>query len=192
MPADSDGQQAVQALFTALLEPAQGLLRPTHGVVVADADGSTCSRGPVQLFIRYVLAPLVRLVWRPRVKGAGMVPPRGPVILAANHRAAGDTAFIPLVAPRRVAFLGKAEYFTGRGLRGRLTARFLGALGSQCWFFGFALTSAANVRTLGLVEVVMAQGVAAAVFGQRTSAREIAGMALIVGGVAALLLHQVR
>lgn len=83
----------------------------------------------MQLLIRYVLAPLVRLVWRPRVRGADRIPATGPVILAANHRAAVDTAFIPLVAPRKVAFLGKAEYFTGRGLRGRLMAAFLGALG---------------------------------------------------------------
>lgn len=83
----------------------------------------------MQLFIRYVLAPLVRLVWRPRVRGADRIPATGPVILAANHRAAVDTAFIPLVAPRKVAFLGKAEYFTGHGLRGRLMAAFLGALG---------------------------------------------------------------
>ncbi|MBP2365011.1 1-acyl-sn-glycerol-3-phosphate acyltransferase [Pseudonocardia parietis] len=66
----------------------------------------------MQLFIRYVLAPLVRLLWRPRVHGAGRIPVDGPVILAANHRAAVDTVFIPLIAPRRVAFLGKAEYFT--------------------------------------------------------------------------------
>ncbi|WP_224387614.1 1-acyl-sn-glycerol-3-phosphate acyltransferase [Pseudonocardia sp. ICBG1293] len=83
----------------------------------------------MQLFLRYVLAPLARLVWRPRVHGADRIPATGPVILAANHRAAVDTAFIPLVAPRRVAFLGKAEYFTGCGLRGRLMAAFLGALG---------------------------------------------------------------
>jgi 1-acyl-sn-glycerol-3-phosphate acyltransferase len=83
----------------------------------------------VQLFIRYVLAPLVRLIWRPRVRGADLVPPTGPVILAANHRAAVDTAFIPLVTPRPVAFLGKSEYFTGRGPKGRLVAAFLRALG---------------------------------------------------------------
>lgn len=83
----------------------------------------------VQLLIRYVLAPLVRLLWRPAVHGADRIPAHGPVILAANHRAAVDTAFIPLVAARRVAFLGKAEYFTGRGVRGRLMASFLRALG---------------------------------------------------------------
>ncbi|MET0189684.1 MAG: lysophospholipid acyltransferase family protein [Pseudonocardia sediminis] len=83
----------------------------------------------VQFLIKYVLAPLLRLLWRPRVLGADRVPVTGPVILAANHRAAVDTAFIPLVTPRPVAFLGKAEYFTGRGLKGRLMARFLTALG---------------------------------------------------------------
>jgi 1-acyl-sn-glycerol-3-phosphate acyltransferase len=83
----------------------------------------------MQFLIRWVLAPLVRFVWRPRVVGAGRVPTSGPVIFAANHRAAVDTAVIPLVTPRPVAFLGKAEYFTSRSLKGRLIARFLTALG---------------------------------------------------------------
>jgi 1-acyl-sn-glycerol-3-phosphate acyltransferase len=83
----------------------------------------------MQFLIRWVLAPLVRLIWRPRVIGARRVPATGPVILAANHRAAVDTAVIPLVTPRPVAFLGKAEYFTSRSVKGRLVARFLGALG---------------------------------------------------------------
>jgi len=49
--------------------------------------------------------------------------------LAANHRAAVDTAAIALTAGRPVSFLGKAEYFTGCGLRGRALAAFLRALG---------------------------------------------------------------
>ncbi|MCF7552113.1 1-acyl-sn-glycerol-3-phosphate acyltransferase [Pseudonocardia sp. WMMC193] len=83
----------------------------------------------MQFLIRWVLAPLVRFIWRPRVVGAARVPTTGPVIFAANHRAAVDTAVIPLVTPRPVAFLGKAEYFTSRTLKGRLVARFLTALG---------------------------------------------------------------
>ena len=67
---------------------------------------------------------------------------------------------------------------------------FLGALASQFWFGGFALTSAANVRTLGLMEVPLAYGVSYAVFRQRPSRREIAGMALIVIGVVLLLMGQ--
>lgn len=71
--------------------------------------------------------------------------------------------------------------------RGSLGAGFLGAFASQFWFIGFSLTSAANVRTLALVEVLMAQGVARIAFGQRITKRQIAGMGLIVCGVGLLL-----
>jgi drug/metabolite transporter (DMT)-like permease len=74
--------------------------------------------------------------------------------------------------------------------RSSLLAGFLGALASQFWYIGFALTSAANVRTLGLVEVPMAYGVSYVVFRQKPSGRDVAGMALIVIGVALLLMGQ--
>jgi drug/metabolite transporter (DMT)-like permease len=74
--------------------------------------------------------------------------------------------------------------------RPSLGAGFLGALASQFWFLGFALTTAANVRTLALVEVLMAQAVSHRFLAQATTRREIAGMALIIGGVALLLLSQ--
>lgn len=83
----------------------------------------------MQFLIRWVLRPLARFLWRPKVEGAGRVPVGGPVIFASNHRAAVDTAVIPLVTPRPVAFLSKAEYFSGTSLKGRLSARFLSALG---------------------------------------------------------------
>ena len=71
--------------------------------------------------------------------------------------------------------------------RQSLFAGFMGAFASQFWFLGFSLTSAANVRTLGLVEVLFAQGVSRRVFGQAVPAREIVGMVLIVAGVGLLL-----
>jgi uncharacterized membrane protein len=64
----------------------------------------------------------------------------------------------------------------------------MGAFASQFWFLGFSLTAAANVRTLGLVEVLFAQAVSRRVFAEATSTREILGMALVVVGVGALLL----
>jgi drug/metabolite transporter (DMT)-like permease len=72
--------------------------------------------------------------------------------------------------------------------RQSLVAGFFGAFASQFWFLGFSLTAAANVRALGLVEVVFAQVVAHRVFAQRLTTREAAGMALVVAGVALLLL----
>ena len=69
-----------------------------------------------------------------------------------------------------------------------LSASFAGAVASQFWFLAFALTTAASVRTLALIEVLFAHLVARIAFGQRTSAREALGMLLVVGGVALLLI----
>jgi drug/metabolite transporter (DMT)-like permease len=66
-------------------------------------------------------------------------------------------------------------------------AGFTGALASQFWFLAFALTAAANVRTLALVEVLFAQAVAYYSFKQPLSARELSGILLIVVGVAMLV-----
>jgi drug/metabolite transporter (DMT)-like permease len=68
-----------------------------------------------------------------------------------------------------------------------LFAGFMGAFASQFWFLAFALTAAANVRTLALVEVLFAQGVAYYSFKQPLSVRELSGIALIVVGVALLV-----
>ena len=75
-----------------------------------------------------------------------------------------------------------------RAWKPSLFAGFMGALASQFWFLAFALATAASVRTLALVEVLFAQLVARYGFGQRTSAREAIGMALVVAGVALLIL----
>jgi drug/metabolite transporter (DMT)-like permease len=71
--------------------------------------------------------------------------------------------------------------------RRSLSAGFLGAAASQCWFIGFSLTSAANVRTLGLIEVPLAQIASRKLFSEGTSLREMLGMAMIVGGVGLLM-----
>jgi drug/metabolite transporter (DMT)-like permease len=68
-----------------------------------------------------------------------------------------------------------------------MLAGFMGAFASQFWFLAFALTAAANVRTLALVEVLFAQGIAYYSFKQPLSAREVGGIALIVIGVALLV-----
>jgi drug/metabolite transporter (DMT)-like permease len=68
-----------------------------------------------------------------------------------------------------------------------MLAGFMGAFASQFWFLALALTAAANVRTLALVEVLFAQAVAHYSFKQPVSARELSGIALIVIGVALLV-----
>jgi drug/metabolite transporter (DMT)-like permease len=68
-----------------------------------------------------------------------------------------------------------------------LLAGFTGAFASQFWFLAFALTAAANVRTLALIEVLFAQGVAYYSFKQPISIRELCGIVLIVVGVGLLV-----
>ena len=74
-----------------------------------------------------------------------------------------------------------------RSWKPSLFAGFMGAFASEFWFLAFAIASAANVRTLALVEVLFAQGVTRFVFKQPTTAREISGIVLVVIGVALLV-----
>ena len=69
-----------------------------------------------------------------------------------------------------------------------LFAGFMGALASQFWFLAFAIATAASVRTLALIEVLFAQLISRFAFGHRTTAREGAGMALVVVGIVLLIL----
>jgi len=71
--------------------------------------------------------------------------------------------------------------------RPSMAAGFVGAFASQFWFLAFALTAAANVRTLALVEVLFAQMVSYYSFKQPLSLRELGGIVLIVAGVALLV-----
>jgi drug/metabolite transporter (DMT)-like permease len=71
--------------------------------------------------------------------------------------------------------------------RPSMLAGFMGAFASQFWFLSFALTAAANVRTLALIEVLFAQAVAYYSFKQPISGRELSGIVLIVIGVALLV-----
>ena len=71
-----------------------------------------------------VLGPVLRLLFRPWVTGLEHVPDQGGAILASNHLSFSDSIFLPLVVDRRVTFLAKSDYFTGRGAKGRATALF--------------------------------------------------------------------
>ena len=58
-----------------------------------------------------VLGPPLRGIYRPRARGVENIPENGGVILAANHLSFVDSLFMPLMAPRDVVYLGKADYF---------------------------------------------------------------------------------
>ncbi|MFE7811904.1 lysophospholipid acyltransferase family protein [Streptomyces sp. NPDC057433] len=80
--------------------------------------------------LKYVLlGPLLRLVFRPRIEGLEHVPSSGAGIVAGNHLSFSDHFLMPAILKRRITFLAKAEYFTGPGIKGRLTAFFFHSAG---------------------------------------------------------------
>ncbi|KWX00279.1 1-acyl-sn-glycerol-3-phosphate acyltransferase [Carbonactinospora thermoautotrophica] len=81
-------------------------------------------------FLKKILVgPLLRVLFRPWVEGLENVPTQGPAILASNHLSFSDSFFLPLVVPRRITFIAKAEYFTGRGLKGWISRSFFSGVG---------------------------------------------------------------
>lgn len=72
----------------------------------------------------FILGPVLKTLFRPWVKGLDNVPAEGAAILASNHLSFSDSIFMPLMVPRPVVFLAKSEYFTGKGVKGKLTAAF--------------------------------------------------------------------
>ena len=64
--------------------------------------------------LKGLLSPIFFVLWRVKVEGRENIPKSGPGVLAANHQSFCDSFFIPLVVPRRVTFLAKAEYFDSK------------------------------------------------------------------------------
>jgi 1-acyl-sn-glycerol-3-phosphate acyltransferase len=118
---------------------------------------------------RWVIGFIFRVLWRPWVVGRENIPHTGPVILASNHLSFIDSVVIPLMVPRRVRFLAKAEYFDGGGLRGGATA------------FFFRMVDAVPVRrenqrdavaSLDLALQVLRDGLAFGIYPEGTRSRD--------------------
>lgn len=72
----------------------------------------------------------MKLLYQPWIRGAHNIPETGPAILASNHLAVIDSFFLPLMIDREVVFMGKSDYFTGTGFKGKLVASFMRSVGT--------------------------------------------------------------
>jgi 1-acyl-sn-glycerol-3-phosphate acyltransferase len=77
----------------------------------------------------FLLGPLLKLLFRPWVRGMENIPSSGAAILASNHLSFSDSIFLPLQSRRPLVFLAKSEYFTGKGVKGALTRWFFKGTG---------------------------------------------------------------
>ena len=74
--------------------------------------------------------PILKAAYRQWIRGKENIPKSGPAILASNHNAVWDSVFLPMMIDREVVFMGKADYFTGTGLKGWGTKEFMRAVGT--------------------------------------------------------------
>ena len=92
------------------------------------------------------LGPIAHHRLSPAVSGLNNVPREGGAIIAANHLAVIDDALIPITCPRMVHFMGKAEYFEGKGLKGKF---------KKWWFTSvgvFPVDRSGGSKSLGALE----------------------------------------
>lgn len=112
-----------------------------------------------------ILGPLLRLIFRPWVRGMENIPTSGAVILASNHLSFSDSIFLPLQSRRPVVFLAKSEYFNGKGIKGALVRWFFKATGQLSIDRSGGKASEASLNT-GLS--VLSQGLVLGIYPEGT------------------------
>ena len=119
--------------------------------------------------LRAFLRRFARVWCRLEVTGLEYFPVTGAVIVASNHLSFIDSVLIPVVAPRRVRFLAKEEYFTGTGVKGRVSAlffRFIGAVPVS------RDGSRDTLAALSLAQAVLERGEAFGIYPEGTRSRD--------------------
>jgi 1-acyl-sn-glycerol-3-phosphate acyltransferase len=116
-----------------------------------------------------VVPPLARAVWRPEVHGLENIPATGPVIIASNHLSFADSVVLPVLAPRKVVFLAKSDYFSGTGVKGAI---------SRAWFNGLGMLPVdrddpqAALQSLDVALEVLGRGEAFGIYPEGTRSRD--------------------
>ena len=80
--------------------------------------------------IKATVGPALEMLYQPWIRGEENIPAEGAAILASNHLAVIDSFFLPLLVDREVAFIGKADYFTGKGVKGWAVKNFMKTVGT--------------------------------------------------------------
>ncbi|MGB6058226.1 MAG: lysophospholipid acyltransferase family protein [Microthrixaceae bacterium] len=66
--------------------------------------------GQIYPLAKAVLVPSFRFFWEISTEGLSNIPKTGGAILAPNHISVLDSFFVPCAVPRRITYVGKAEY----------------------------------------------------------------------------------
>ncbi|MDJ0315672.1 lysophospholipid acyltransferase family protein [Arthrobacter antibioticus] len=106
---------------------------------------------------------------RPTVEGIENVPTEGPFIVAPNHLSFFDSVIVQALTPRPVSFFAKAEYFTGKGIKGKLMKTFFESVHSIPVERG---EQAASVQALKTLLEILGRDEAVGIYPEGTRSRD--------------------
>lgn len=66
------------------------------------------------LFLRYIVAPLIKLIWIKKVEGLENIPKNGPIIIASNHESYLDFICFWAISPRRIQYLAAEKFYVSK------------------------------------------------------------------------------
>lgn len=167
---------------------ALAVLIATAGVVVMSLRPGTNATGDMRPMLLGIFGGTMFALSAIGYRGAILALEHPNFVMAATYTL---TVGLILQAASLSAFLAWRDIDVLRAIfrawKPSLLAGFMGAFASQFWFLAFAIATAASVRTLALVEVLMAQAVSKFIFKQPTTPREAVGIVMIVIGVVVLV-----
>ncbi|MGA7203601.1 MAG: lysophospholipid acyltransferase family protein [Specibacter sp.] len=106
---------------------------------------------------------------RPTVQGLENVPVDGPFIVAPNHLSFFDSVIVQALTPRPVSFFAKAEYFNGKGIKGKLMKSFFESVNSIPVERG---EQAASVQALKTLLDILGRGEGVGIYPEGTRSRD--------------------
>lgn len=80
--------------------------------------------------VRVVTRPLVLAIWRPKVTGVEHFPATGAVLVASNHLSLLDSFLLPVIAPRQIRFIARADLWRRPGIKGLAMRLFFTVIGT--------------------------------------------------------------
>ncbi len=167
---------------------ALAVLIATAGVIVMSLRPGTNATGDMRPMLLGIFGGTMFALSAIGYRGAILALEHPNFVMAATYTLAVG---LVLQAASLSAFLAWRDMEVLRAIfrawKPSLLAGFMGAFASQFWFLAFAIATAASVRTLALVEVLMAQAVSKFIFKQPTTPREAVGIVMIVIGVVVLV-----
>ena len=121
-------------------------------------------------------------------RGAALSLSDAPVLLRSGMALAAATTWQTLILGAWIAWREPGQLVAvGRAWRVAALAGATSLIGSFAWFTAFALQNVAYVKALGQVEVVFSILATTLFLGERITARELAGIALLTLSILALV-----